>query len=108
VSGGSVYFKNDINQFLRVATGGGQVTILGSGYTAYSVRLSGANLYFVDGGAPAVGYVPANGGNATVLTTNNATGAGDLASDGSYVYWIVNSNPGRVNRVGAGGGGMKT
>ncbi len=106
VSGGSVYFKNDYDKILRVATSGGGVTELGSGEPS-ALKVGGSYIFFTEYSNATVKQMPISGGATTTLATG-ADSAANLATDGSYVYWTEFNNPGKVARVPIGGGSVKT
>ncbi len=106
VHNGNVYFRNDYDKVLRVSTGGGAVTELGSGEPS-SLFVTDSYILFTEYSNGNVKRMPLNGGPAVNVATNTY-GAGDLVVDGSYVYWIVNNNPGAVKRAAVLGGDEKT
>ena len=104
--GASVFFANDFGRIVTVANGGGNSSVVGVG-NAWALRQNGNFIYFVDGQAGTVNAMQKAGGAVQVLS-NAAPNVADLATDGSYVYWIQQNNQPGVARVSVNGGQVKT
>lgn len=100
-----VYFQNDSGQIKRVPKAGGTVETVGAGSPS-SLKIVGTTLYFVEYTEGAVKKLPLGGSPSTL--TGNAYAAGELAVDGTHVYWIEFDSNGKVARVPLGGGSVET
>ena len=99
-SNGVVYWSNQGGVVMKVPAGGGAATAVDS--TAYSpnhLAVGGGNLFWSDGNKDLY-KIPVGGGSRVKL----ATGASQIATDLSTVFWTSNTIPGVVASVPIGGG----
>ena len=100
-----VYFENDSGQIKRVPKAGGTVETVGSGSPS-SLRVVGSTVYFTEYSDGLVRKLPFGGSPVTLA--QDAYAAGELAVDGSHVYWVEFDSNGKVARVPLGGGAVQT
>jgi hypothetical protein len=90
---------------LKAPLAGGAATTLAIGNVS-DLALSGANIYYIDGGTYAIKSVPIGGGAVVTLAPSQAAPA-HLATDGTSVFW-TNGGDGTVKSVPVGGGTVTT
>jgi hypothetical protein len=81
---------------LMMPKAGGTITQLATGLNASSLSADGTNVYWTDSASPnTLKRMPVAGGTPTTIHSSAVplTGA---AVDSGYVYWLENSNPGKV------------
>lgn len=100
-----VYFDNDSDDIKRVPKAGGAVEHVGTGSPS-SLRIVGSTLYFTDYSNGFIKKLVLGGEPVTLA--DGADSAGELAVDGSHVYWIEFDSNGKAARVPLGGGAVQT
>jgi hypothetical protein len=105
-----------VGAVMKLPISGGNPTTLASNVNAYEIAVDAASVYWTTLSSPgAVMKVPIDGGAPTTLASGKYQ-AGDLAVDGTYVYWTNGADSagsptgstGSVMRVPIGGGTPST
>jgi hypothetical protein len=106
-----VYWTEDTGSVKKVNKSDKSVTVLASGLCSpYYIRIDSSNVYWSDGAyGPSCGVrqISKNGGTITPLALNLAGGITGIATDGTYVYYIVDVGTGTsdsIMKIPVGGG----